>query len=87
MTSLPAILRAEAERLGLSQPALAERSGVPQTSISDYLTGRKSPGYERLSALLAALGKSWGWLDKQGCKPQKLESQATGRVTLNDNGH
>ena len=71
MPSLAAVLKAEADRQQLSQTQLADRAGLAQTSVSEFLTGKKIPSADSLSGLLAALGRTWGWLDRQGLKPRK----------------
>lgn len=49
------LLRARREA-GLSQRALARRSGVPQSLISAYETGGRQPGADMLLRLLRATG-------------------------------
>ena len=49
-------LREARRRAGLTQAALAERSGTSQATISAYESGRKEPSVETLSRLLAAAG-------------------------------
>lgn len=52
------IIRNAREFACLTQAALAERSGIPQSSISAYERGRHVPSVETLSALLAATGQA-----------------------------
>ena len=49
-------LRAARERAGLSQAALAARTGTSQATVSAYERGRKQPSVETFSRLLAAAG-------------------------------
>jgi transcriptional regulator with XRE-family HTH domain len=49
-------LRSARRRAGLSQTALAARSGTSQATISAYESGRKVPSMETLDRLLAATG-------------------------------
>lgn len=49
------LLRAR-QKAGLSQAALAERAGVPQTMISAYERDRRQPTLETLLRLLKAAG-------------------------------
>jgi len=51
-----ATLREERLRAGLSQAALAARSGTSQATISAYESARKQPAVDTLSRLLAATG-------------------------------
>ena len=52
---VPTTLRAARERAGLTQAALAERTGTSQATISAYESGRKQPSVDTLSRLLGAL--------------------------------
>jgi len=49
-------------RLNLTQPALAELSGISSRSISDYERGLSLPSFEQIQKLAAALGVTMGWL-------------------------
>jgi len=49
-------------RLNLTQPELAESSGVSPRSISDYERGLSLPSFEHLQKLSGALGIGIGWL-------------------------
>jgi len=53
-----ATLREARRRAGLSQAALAERTGTSQATISAYETGAKQPSISTLTRLLAATGHS-----------------------------
>jgi transcriptional regulator with XRE-family HTH domain len=48
-------LKAHRETAGLSQPQLAERSGVPVGTIRDYEQGRRAPLLETAAKLARAL--------------------------------
>lgn len=69
--TLASVLRAEADRQQLTQALLAERTGLSQPGVSGILSGRKRATIATLAAILAALGKSWGWLDRQGLRAKK----------------
>lgn len=49
-------LRAERLRRGVSQSALARRTGVPQPAISRIESGEEVPSLERFGRLMAGLG-------------------------------
>jgi transcriptional regulator with XRE-family HTH domain len=51
-----ALLREARKRAGLTQTQLAQRSGVAQSTISAYESGRREPGVEALRRLLQAAG-------------------------------
>src|SRR3954451_12845068 len=50
------VLRAARDRAGLSQAALAARSGVSQSVISVYESGRRQPSLPMLAGLVEAAG-------------------------------
>ena len=52
-------LKAELERAGVSQVALAEKSGISPMAINHFVSGRRAPSTENLAKLLAAM---W-WVD------------------------
>jgi transcriptional regulator with XRE-family HTH domain len=52
---VPTTLRDARRRAGLSQAALAARTGTSQATISAYESGRKQPSVDTLSRLLAAM--------------------------------
>jgi transcriptional regulator with XRE-family HTH domain len=54
--AIGARLRTEREARGVSQSALALRTGVPQSAISRIEAGRETPSLERWTRLLAGLG-------------------------------
>jgi transcriptional regulator with XRE-family HTH domain len=54
--TIGASLRSERETRGVSQSALARRTGVPQPAISRIEAGTEVPSLERWSRLLAGLG-------------------------------
>lgn len=49
-------------RSTLTQPELSERSGIPQSTLSGYLSGRVQPTAPRLAALCHALNVESDWL-------------------------
>ena len=50
------VLRAQREKLALSQEAVAERAGVDRTYVSILERGLKSPTLETLEKICMALG-------------------------------
>lgn len=56
MTELGNILRGAREHQGVSQRALARRSGIAQPAISRIERGDESPSFERFSLLVSCLG-------------------------------
>ena len=51
-----ATLREARKRAGLTQAALAARTGTSQATVSAYESGRKDPSVETFSRLLSATG-------------------------------
>ena len=45
---------------GLNQSTLSERTGASKAAISQYLSGKNTPGPERVKALADATGVSFG---------------------------
>lgn len=59
-------LTAERERQGLSLYKLAQSSGMSAGRVKSILDGdTENPGIVTVGKLLAAMGKSLTWLDKQ----------------------
>src|SRR5215218_9695884 len=54
--SLAETVRRERIKRGVSQSALARRTGIPQPAISRIERGHEVPSFRRLSKLLAGLG-------------------------------
>lgn len=66
MTTIASALTAERERQGLSLYKLAKDAGTSASRVKSILDGQTpNPGLLTVSAILAALGKSLAWLEKQ----------------------
>lgn len=50
------LIKTARERTNLTQSALADRSGIPQSVISEYESGRREPSVVALDRLLGAAG-------------------------------
>lgn len=70
-------LREARQRAGLTQAALASRSGTSQATISAYESGRKRPSVETFSRLLAATGSR---LRVEPGRPSVVEPSARQRA-------
>lgn len=55
----------------LSQPQLAERSGINVSSIRNLEQGRRQPSWEMVQKLIAALGVPYESLAEGAVKPKK----------------
>lgn len=56
MARAAALLRLAREESGLTQSALAQLSGIPQSVISEYETGRREPSFGAVDRLISAAG-------------------------------
>ena len=54
---------------GLNQSTLSERTGASKAAISQYLSGKNTPGPERVKALADATGVSFDYLMGYGAAP------------------
>ncbi len=61
-----AMVRMARRRAGLSQRELARRSGVTQATISRIESGKMSPTFDSLSALVEACGMQLEIQDRRG---------------------
>ena len=59
----PARLAALCRAMGVGPVELARRSGLAHANVSRYLSGRVTPGADKLAALLDAAGLKWADLD------------------------
>jgi hypothetical protein len=58
------LIKTARERTGLTQSALANRSGIRQSVISEYESGRREPSVAALDRLLGAAGLSLALADE-----------------------
>ena len=66
------LCRAFEERYGtghMSQSALSEQAGASKAAISQYLSGKNTPGPDRIKALADATGVSFDYLMGYGAAP------------------
>lgn len=57
-------LKAAMVEKGMSQAELAQMSGVPKSSISQYLAGKTTPSMERKTELASAMGLEENFFDE-----------------------
>ena len=77
---MPTTLRDARRRAGLSQAALAERTGTSQATISAYESGRKQPSVDTLSRLLAAMDQRLTVQPGRAAEPSREQLRRSGRV-------
>lgn len=69
LTKLRSNIKAVMERDGVSQSALADRTGLSRPLLSNYLRGETSPGIDAIDRIAAALGVSVAHLFEAGSTP------------------
>lgn len=75
-------LRAAMEQAGMNQAELAAQTGASKAAISQYLSGRNTPGIERIKALADALGVTFD--DLLGYGAQLEPRQQRRKITIHD---
>ena len=59
------------EQADMSQSALSEKAGASKAAISQYLSGKNTPGVNKIKALADATGVSFDFLMGYGAAPVK----------------
>ena len=62
MTTFAERLKNAMEQTNMSQSALSEQAGASKAAISQYLSGKNTPGPDRIKALADATGVSFDYL-------------------------
>ena len=62
MTTFAERLKNAMEQANMSQSALSEQAGASKAAISQYLSGKNTPGSDRIKALADATGVSFDYL-------------------------
>ena len=65
----PERLKNAMEQANMSQSALSEQAGASKAAISQYLSGKNTPGPDRIKALADATGVSFDYLMGYGAAP------------------
>ncbi|MBC8235957.1 helix-turn-helix transcriptional regulator [bacterium] len=68
------------KELGLTQAQLAEKSGLSQQIISNYINNKFKPGYDAILALSKALGVRAEWFFMDNAQ-QRQKSDTNGAET------
>lgn len=69
MTTFAKRLKNAMEQANMSQSALSEQAGASKAAISQYLSGKNTPGPDRIKALADATGVSFDYLMGYGAAP------------------
>lgn len=69
MTTFAERLKYAMEQANMSQSALSEQAGASKAAISQYLSGKNTPGPDRIKALADATGVSFDYLMGYGAGP------------------
>lgn len=67
-------MREAMEAVGLSQSELCERTKIPKSAMSQYLSGAFKPKQERTYLIARALGVSESWL--MGCDTSRERNES-----------
>lgn len=77
MTTFAERLKYAMEQANMSQSALSEQAGASKAAISQYLSGKNTPGPDRIKALADATGVSFDYL--MGYGPPRLLNRPSRR--------
>ena len=69
MTTFAERLKNAMEQANMSQSALSEQAGASKAAISQYLSGKNTPGPDRIKALADATGVSFDYQMGYGAAP------------------
>lgn len=69
MTTFAERLKNAMEQANMSQSVLSEQAGASKAAISQYLSGKNTPGPDRIKALADATGVSFDYLMGYGAAP------------------
>lgn len=69
MTAFAERLKYAMDQADMSQSALSEKAGASKAAISQYLSGKNTPGPERVKALADATGVTFDYLMGYGTAP------------------
>lgn len=74
MTTFAERLKYAMEQANMSQSALSEQAGASKAAISQYLSGKNTPGPDRIKALADATGVSFDYLMGYGAAGVELKA-------------
>ena len=69
---------------GLNQSVLSEQAGASKAAISQYLSGKNTPGPERVKALADATGTTFEFLMGYGGAPTKDAPPPVKKITIRE---
>lgn len=72
------------EQADMSQSALSEKAGASKAAISQYLSGKNTPGPERVKALADATGTTFEFLMGYGGAPVKDAPPPVKKITIRE---
>ena len=84
MTTFAERLKNAMEQANMSQSALSEQAGASKAAISQYLSGKNTPGPARIKALADATGVSFDYLMGYGAAPAKEQKVSVKKITTAD---
>ena len=77
MTTFAERLKNAMEQANMSQSALSEQAGASKAAISQYLSGKNTPGPDRIKALADATGVSFDYLMGYGAAHQEDQREGS----------
>ncbi len=77
--TLADVITAEASRQGLTIRELAARSDLSHSRLHELMRGQTDPRWSAVTAVLAGLGRSLTWLDRQIKNPEFRTDEVASR--------
>lgn len=84
MTTFAERLKNAMEQTNVSQSDLSRRTGASKAAISQYLSGKNTPGPDRIKALADATGVSFDYLMGYEAPPAKEQKVSVKKITTAD---
>ena len=72
------------DQANMSQSALSEKAGASKAAISQYLSGKNTPGPERVKALADATGVTFDFLMGYGAAPLKEVPPSVKKISVKE---
>ena len=72
------------EQADLKQSALSEQAGISKAAISQYLSGKNTPGPERIKALADVTGVTFDFLMGYGSAPAKDAPPSVKKISVKE---
>lgn len=81
-STLPSILAAELKAGEWSINRLARAAGLSPNVVHTIVNGdTPNPGVKTVEKILGVLGRDWGWVHRQGVRPEKIRNPGNTTAT------